>query len=728
MAHLDVLPDCKICHDIWRRLTDPKFKQKINFGSFKDVMSSKCSGHAPLAKAFVEHCLKIRWTRIRDSIDIGIRAGYEGEKASSVSLDETISKLGTFHHWSILLVHKDFIPEHPGLGRILNPDWVDISIAKRWKQECLTSHGLNCINPMKILPTRPAWVVDIENDCIVPGSECSDFVALSYRWGNTSHLMRERVSTAKLQESNALSTSEIAMQLPPIIRHAMYMTSAIGERYLWVDILCIDHSDKKSTAEQLELMAAIYASAIVTFIAADSDSQSGLLGLEGFSAPRGMEQRIFPFGNEEIVVRNTGMFDLQRGTSYYDRGWTYQESKMSQRKLFFRGKELHWQCQCSEWHEELIIGVECDKYLRSRLDVILAGFPDLDSLNHVIAQYNRRELTYEEDALPGISGLLSVTSRAFAGGFLYGLPEAFFDRCLGWCPYWTRIDLKRRTQSNRITVNQLSASALPSWSWIGWQGLVGNYNGEAIRTNDRQTFIDETIPITEWFTSDLSSDPLSRRRRIRSTWFENRDTFKDLTRPLPTGWTRHKAPPQSVEDKSRLYPDGCSEYIFKHCDMPENDREFYYYYPFPVTDIHESTPRFNPKQTAYIFCETKKTHLWAHQAGDNNILELRNEHCTKVGQLHLHNEQQRHLFPKSIASNTLGRPVDLVAIYRSRIYSKIWSKEQKKRYGHPIKIEEKYTILWVEEKDGVSYRLASGTVGREAWEELDLKDISLVLG
>lgn len=56
----------------------------------------------------------------------------------------------------------------------------------------------------------------------------------------------------------------------------MYLTSSIGERYLWADVLCIVHGDTEGTAEQLNLMGSIYASAIITTVAADEDSQEGL--------------------------------------------------------------------------------------------------------------------------------------------------------------------------------------------------------------------------------------------------------------------------------------------------------------------------------------------------------------------------------------------------------------------------------------------------------------------
>lgn len=95
----------------------------------------------------------------------------------------------------------------------------------------------------------------------------------------------------------------------------MYLASTIGERYFWVDALCVVHCDDAAEAEELNLISAIYGSAIVTIIAADGDSRDGLLGLRDVSAPRKSEQRILPFGQEKLDVQNANIFSLSGGNS-----------------------------------------------------------------------------------------------------------------------------------------------------------------------------------------------------------------------------------------------------------------------------------------------------------------------------------------------------------------------------------------------------------------------------
>ncbi|KAJ8065092.1 hypothetical protein OCU04_005805 [Sclerotinia nivalis] len=641
-------------------------------------------------------------------------------------ITESISKLGLC--WSLLLVKKESVPHHPGIGRILNPDWVEVGMLKRWKKQCLSTHGAECENPWKIWPKRPAFLIDLKNKCLVAGCISGAFVTLSYRYGRSPIPTIDAVMLERLQEPYALDALEFEEFLSPVIRHAMFLTSVISERYLWVDALCIPHANEELRAEELNMMGAIYGNAVVTIIAADGDAQDGLRGLEGVSQSRDINQRIILFGDEQITVRNTDIFDLSGGDDYHSRGWTFQEYRMSRRMIIFKNDELHWQCQCSVWHEEMIPDAEIDKYIDLRQTVITAGFPDLGSLSHILSNFNTTELRYDEDALPAISGLLSVLSRTFTGGFLYGIPEMFFERGLGWSPYWNHTNTRRRNFSERFGKDRPSQAGLPSWSWVGWHGLLNLFGyGEAARINDIQNWIEETIPITEWYTSKSSSDLPENRRRIRSTWFENRDKYKDFAKPLPSGWSCHDAPDTgSFRGEPHLHPDECGKYIFKHVDMPDPDMGSWYY-PFPVSDIHNSTPPVTPEQTSYLFCKTWRARLWGRQASEGNTARIFNSSGEDVGSLQLHNEAALSLFPGIDSEVIHGLPVDLIALYKSRVYSKTWNAGQEK-YDHLLQRKDRYKVLWVEWKDGIAYRLASGQVKAREWEKLVPENIELILG
>jgi hypothetical protein len=196
--------------------------------------------------------------------------------------------------------------------------------------------------------------------------------------------------------------------------------------------------------------------------------------------------------------------------------------------------------------------------------------------------------------------------------------------------------------------------------------MVG-FGYEASRVNDSKTWMAEVSSITEWFTADSPSG--SPKRKIRPTWTENRAAFKNFDTSMPAGWTRRKVPSDILEDaSSRLWPDGCSKYVYRHENMPNEDVEDWYF-PFPVARIDEYTLPFNPEQTRYLFCETKKASLHARQSGNYNILNLQNRKGHTVRVLQLHHEEQLSLFPAS-GEDTKGKTVELVAICLTRKYEK----------------------------------------------------------
>ncbi|RGP71648.1 heterokaryon incompatibility [Fusarium sporotrichioides] len=523
--------------------------------------------------------------------------------------------------------------------------------------------------------------------------------------------------------------------IPAILSRAAYLVSVIGERYLWVDAICIPH-EKESATDQLRLMGAIYANAIITIIAADGDSLTGLAGFKGVSEPRQLEQEVIPFGDEKLLRRDNFTVESEIWRPYYERGWIFQELRLSARKIIFHDNKIHWKCQCTSWFEESTPSIKAE--LRSTRDgqfkVLLAGFFDFSKFSLLVSHYNELTLRYDEDALPAISGYLSIASRVFKGGFLYGIPEMIFERGLGWKPYFPDINLKRRIRSLRSHGTQLTPSGLPSWSWIGWKGTVDPGCNEATRVEARG-WIEESTPITKWYTSRSPEDPPDQWRRIKSTWYEDRDSYKDFTRPLPPGWIRHNAPNEAPGHNNgpHMYPEGCNKYVFEHESMPNDEisttSSRNWYYPFPIPEVNEATQPDMPEQTEYLFCKTSRAHLLGFQEGEGNDVILYNIHNKRVGLLNLVNEDFLSRFPKPLAEdkNGTGLPVELVAVCKIRTYGKEWN-ESKEIYDNPVSRKDTYLVLWVEWEDGIAYRLASGKVEVEEWDKLDLETILLILG
>ncbi|KAK0716137.1 hypothetical protein B0H67DRAFT_469424, partial [Lasiosphaeris hirsuta] len=57
--------------------------------------------------------------------------------------------------------------------------------------------------------------------------------------------------------------------IPKTIRHAMNLAILLGQRYLWIDRLCICQDDQESKATDIDMMGDVYNSAIFIIIAAN---------------------------------------------------------------------------------------------------------------------------------------------------------------------------------------------------------------------------------------------------------------------------------------------------------------------------------------------------------------------------------------------------------------------------------------------------------------------------
>lgn len=676
-------PDCQTCQDIWRGLTSlptsgsPSPGVKVDLRRRKARTSRLCAIHDPL----VQHLERHKGTIVSQT---SITRGIPDDGIRDVQNEPRRS------HWN-LLVKKKGVADHPGVGHVLNPKWVDLKLARRWKDECLSSHRARCSNPMKTWPARPAWLIDVEQGCLVEGrSVDGTYVALSYIYGRKTVPIVTAGIVGRLRRAGALTGADpevVSQFVAPIVTHAMAVTSALAERYLWADSLCIPYQDPEAMAEQLSLMGSIYASAVVTVVSLSGDAMDGLPGIEGVSIPRKTNQAVVQFGDEQIVSHEPWINPDQEWNRlpYFDRGWTYQEYLLSSRKLLFLKGKIHWVCSDACWHEDMSTSIKTAEAVSNDTDwpslFAATGRKSKHELSKTIQKYSMKQLRYDEDALPAISGTLATLSRFFPGGFLYGIPEAFFEWGLCWTPDNATAEIRRRKPSARLPESRLHPSELPSWSWVGWQGAITM----STRFDDPEPLLSfnpscpvrcETFAVTQWFTGASPRVPPAQRRRIYSAF-------------------RREAPmPQYQEPEPSKHPEPGL---------------------VPTAEFDEPEVPFVPDQTPFLFCNTTRTRLRG-RLDHYNVVKLVNKSREPVGHLHLHTEHDRNLCLRK--SRWLCVPrlfVELVAICKLRIY-------------YPYSMQERYAVLWVEWIDGIAYRRASGEVDAKAWDDSRPEPVSLVLG
>ena len=167
------------------------------------------------------------------------------------------------------------LTDSPGLDKALSakqldPDHVDVERVRRWLSICERLHPITC-KPQVAEGFREALklvcLIDAKSRRLVPYStQTSDYLALSYRWGKTAQ-----------DYSFAGKPGEKVQPLPQTIEDALKFVKDIGQRYLWVDSVCIDQSDEASKLRQIGVMGTIYQGAYATIIAFSGDSAvSGL--------------------------------------------------------------------------------------------------------------------------------------------------------------------------------------------------------------------------------------------------------------------------------------------------------------------------------------------------------------------------------------------------------------------------------------------------------------------
>lgn len=127
------------------------------------------------------------------------------------------------------------LPDQPHFGRGVRTPLLDCTKIKIWLAHCESSHQSCNSQQSSGSPTRYFFLIDTQFMCIFrPTGNCR-YLALSYVWGG--------VLQYKLTEHNLDALSmEFSLRpehLTTTMRDAITLTKQLGERYLWVDPLCL---------------------------------------------------------------------------------------------------------------------------------------------------------------------------------------------------------------------------------------------------------------------------------------------------------------------------------------------------------------------------------------------------------------------------------------------------------------------------------------------------------
>ncbi|CZR52871.1 uncharacterized protein PAC_02748 [Phialocephala subalpina] len=298
-------------------------------------------------------------------------------------------------------------------------------------------------------------VIDIEKNCVIAAPPHCRYLSLSYVWGDRKEMKsRLWLSTAKNRDAFEKEGGLDVQSLPKTISSAIELVSMMGERYLWIDALCIVQDDDVELAEQTAQMDLVYARALLTIIvAAGTNADGGLPGLKigTRSALQGSVKIDDKYSLTQTVAQ--GNATHLQNSSWDGRGWTFQERLLSRRVLIFTPEQVFWNSlDChDEWDDKI------EKFSRRSLGIY-------------VTQYSKRDFTYHSDALAAFSGILRRMEYANKETYHWGLPHTRFDHALCWANGQEPQEALCRLVADDGSVYH---APFPSWSWLGWTGFIG---------------------------------------------------------------------------------------------------------------------------------------------------------------------------------------------------------------------------------------------------------------
>ena len=354
----------------------------------------------------------------------------------------------------------------------------NFNIAREWLRTCVSGHPEESCPKLHNRPF-PTRIIDIGSPdrfeiprLIVSSGRHGLYVALSHCWGGEQPLK----TTLESLETYCISLP--MGSIPKTFCDAMRITGELGFRYLWIDSLCIVQDSCRDWERESAVMDDVYRNAVLTIAAsASKNCEVGMFDLQpteqcNIYSPLKLRPdsssdeyvQVCAFKGEEDLMDPLFRLPLAR------RGWALQERILSQRVLHYGERRIYWQCRLAHFSAD---GNPPDDHavLEDALGALLKvprfvenrdESPQLQALNDrwlkIVESYNRyRQLTFESDKLPAISGIASTFQKLTGDEYIAGIWKNDWPRGVLWqtWPYTKKIQ-----------------DRAPSWSWAGWDGYM----------------------------------------------------------------------------------------------------------------------------------------------------------------------------------------------------------------------------------------------------------------
>lgn len=429
-----------------------------------------------------------------------------------------------------------------GRGRVdssekqaLMKSWIDLC-AKKHGSSCQKKHGTKT-EFKKLIEGTFFGVIDVIDMQLkalpIVDGEPERFVALSYVWGKRPNGEYTYITT----RNNVMihiqhgGLEKAWHKLPKTIQDVILLVSRLGERYVWIDSLCIVQDSLSSWELNAKAMHLVYGNAHFTICAADGEATTGLRAVAPVlrtpihrAAPAPDRVTTVRF-SEDTIDRHSDDAAVQlepisaqilpgikllvsrppeavvQNSLWNQRGWTFQERLLSRRCLIFAEGQVYFQCRSAVMSQDIFNDGGTTGW---SLDWTNSPLRTLGELRRrafwfymtCIKLYTGRELTKPKDVLTAFQGTSWLLQQNLNAPLFYGLPISHFDLALLWMPLAV-LDRRRQKGPHRANSGLCSQDELgncnckieeegyggkefPSWSWCGWVGGKAGYQTDMI--------------------------------------------------------------------------------------------------------------------------------------------------------------------------------------------------------------------------------------------------------
>ncbi|KAM0345849.1 hypothetical protein ACHAPU_006203 [Fusarium lateritium] len=399
-----------------------------------------------------------------------------------------------------------------------------LDMLKTWLNECdshqLCAAALPSTRDAK-LPTR---ILDLTGSLDLPlgpqdisiklreaqQGETGTYVALSYCWGTNPNLhFKTTLDNLQIHKQGIDMAS-----LPLIHREAILATLYMGERYLWIDSMCIVQDSREDWEVESAKMGSVYSNSHLTLAATSSDSPD-----QGLLLPFQGALTVDIHGETVSVRMETHQTIDVASAPLNTRGWTLQEAVLSSRIVCFGEEQWLWKCPNRYATEDGLIDVsKSDGGGLTQWSEVVHQGPGDDGKNylrhwyHMVENYSKRNLTYQTDKWNAIAGLTHMFVTQSNYHYLAGLWEEDLANGLMW------------EATSKGVIREVGS--IPSWSWLSVKGGVKGFGYRGTVSMIELLNVDQQWERIQ-LASSLKVARLTIKGRMLQTTLQRRSTTQE---------------------------------------------------------------------------------------------------------------------------------------------------------------------------------------------------------